>query len=617
MRLTSLSKKLVFFYVALMIAVLSASGLLLLRYIYHVMIDSLAEDLRVRAMLVAERVLPEWPRAPGIGDSVSRYLAEIAEARVTLVALDGTVLGDSSADSSLMENHSQRPEIRAALAGSSGESMRMSPTTGERMLYLAVPLIRDGTIHGVVRLSLSAEFVYDRVRTLRYGLISSLGLGLLLAAVSGMWLGTKFVSTPLAKVVTGAREFVKGRLSHRIQVDTGDEWAELAASLNNMASSLDAQVTGLARERDRVRAMLESLPDGVLLFSARGSLLFANERARNWLSLPDSAGEYIQDISQSHLLTSRHREQVLGRTPELNKVVEFSLGREQDTRQEIVQIGPEEIRLEVRSHWLETPRVSDMLVVIRDMTPIRRLEQARRDMVANVSHELKTPVGAIRALAESLIASPSEDEAVLIDFLKRIVRETERLQNLIDEVMYLSRVEETKTSLSSRHADVALIAQRAAKSITPIAQAKQVSVNVSSDANTEAYVDPEMIERAMRCLLENAVKFSPAASSVHCTILDAGDEVKYSVTDEGPGIPEEAQSRVFERFFKVEPSRNTPGWGLGLAVVKHIVEAHGGTTFVESKVGCGSTFGFTLPRQAKGRAGRPDPARISDADYLR
>lgn len=595
MILTPLRRKLVLAYMGLILGVLSVSGVLLLRYLTHTFIRSLEDDLAIRAALVREHARGQWPEAPGGGDVVSSHLSGVAQVRITLISPDGIVVGESSVHSETMDNHSDRPEFQDAIRGATGISLRKSSTTRERMLYVALPVREDARVIGVVRVSMSAEAAYARVEAIRKGLIGALGTGVLLAAMLGISLGGKLLTEPLTEVLRGSREFVRGRLSHRINLSTGDEWEELASSLNGMAASIRDQVRRLSLSRHRVRSMLESLPDGVLLFSDGGSLLMANAPARRWLSLPRSLGECEHNTEHGGTEARPHALSLLGRTPELLDYCQKVIAGNAPPKLEISLHGPLPLRLDVRTHKITGETGGEILVLMRDITELRRLEQARRDMVANVSHELKTPIGAIRALAESLMGSPYEDPAIISDFLGRIVNETDRLARLVEEVMYLSRVESVARPMSISTADVTALMERAASGVAPLALAKDVKVMLTRGEGAKADCDPTMIERAMTALIENAIKFSPPGGSVSVAVRRADSQVEFTVSDEGIGIPADALPRVFERFFKVEGSRHTPGWGLGLSIVKHIIEAHGGKVLASSTEGKGSTFGFSLP----------------------
>jgi two-component system phosphate regulon sensor histidine kinase PhoR len=589
-------------YMALILVVLASTGLLLVGYSARAFMDSLHTDLTVRAALVRDAAQSGWPfESLEAGDDFAARLASAAEARITLIRSDGVVTGESEQPAATLANHGNRPEFIAAMAGGVGIDERRSATRDERFLYVAVPLTRPSTgggavIEGAVRVALSVEFVHKRIAGLRTGLAAALATGLLMAALLGLWAGERMLTSPLGKVVHGARQFVRGRLDQRIELQTGDEWEELSEALNDMAGSIQRQIADLREERNRIQGILEGLPDAVMLIGNDGALLLANRKAREWLGLPAASGNYrVSDRD------SLQTPELLGRTPELRDFIAAALADPIQSSAEIKVGHPRVLHLDVAARWLGAPKQSELLVGMHDIGELRRLEQARRDLVANVSHELKTPIGAIRVLAESLTRSGEQgeapDPALVTDFLGRIVSETGRLAGLVEEMLYLSRLESKPPTHSIAEIDLASLARQAVRALEPVARSRSVELVFDEKDDTRLRCDPDHIERAMRALIDNAVKFSPPGGVIRAEVASLGNTVEFAVTDQGPGIPSETLPRVFERFFKGEESRHTPGSGLGLAIVKHIVQSHGGKVQARSELGRGSTFSFVLPKR--------------------
>ncbi len=606
MRSTPLPRRLGLAYMGLILAILSLAGIYLLRHVSDLFIETAARDLSARASVASELVMHEgwpWSGSAAAGDAAAVRIAAAAESRVTVIATDGTVIAESSGPSAAMANHADRPEFAEAAAGRVGVCRRYSETREERMLYVAVPFSAAGAdVDGVVRLAVSLEWIWARIAAIRNGLLIALGGSLLAAGCVGLYAGGRMVTAPLTRVVEGARRMLGGDLATRIELETGDEWQILASSLNAMAGSLDRQLRSLAAERNRVRDSLEGLPDGVLLLGPAGSLQLANRRARQWLALPAWLGDYqpepaAPDRAPGRVAVARAAVDLLGRTSELRKFVASALAGGEVLRREVSIGGPASARLEVTASWVGLPEASDLVVVLHDVSEVRRLETARRNLVANVSHELKTPVGAIRVLAETLSADASADPALLAEFLGRIVRETERLAGLIDKMLYLSRLEGEVDSLSLSPADLGDITARAVDALSPLAGGKSIRIAWDRGSDTRLRCDPGRVESAVTALLDNAIKFSPPGTAVSLRTASLAGEVEFVVEDQGPGIPSDVLERVFERFYKADESRLGPGSGLGLAIVKHVVQSHGGRVFARSTFGAGSTFGFTLPRR--------------------
>jgi len=597
MLLTPLRRKLALAYMLLIAAVLTLSGYFLLDYISDRFVDALVRDLSVRSGLIREMVRADWPWSDAeTGDAIAGRLGAGAAARVTIIGLDGRVLAESEQPSRTMADHSDRPEFREALAGRVGQSQRLSDTRAERMLYVAVPPAPG--LPAVVRLAVSVEWIWQQIAVIRTGLAVALGGGLLLAGLAGLGLGARLLTGPLSRVVHGARRFVAGDLTSPITVQTGDEWEVLATALNSMAASLDEQLRSLSAERSRVRTILEELPEGVLLLSAAGTLRMANRKARRWLALPDSLGDYRfgpEGATPTAAASSRDALSVLGRTPQLREFVSLALSAH--TEQHTVTMLRTPTPVHVAMSSFKPGSTDDILIVMHDISEIRRLEGARRELVANVSHELKTPIGAIRVLAESLAGDEDTETAPTAEFLARIISETERLSLLVDEMLYLSRLETAQQPPERVAADLPALVHGAVQAISPLATTKDVAVEILAPAKLAVECDPAQVERAILSLLDNAVKFSPGGGMVHVRVLAEPGLARVEVEDRGPGIAEADLARVWERFFKAEPSRQGSGSGLGLAIVKHIVQGHQGQVSARSTPGQGSTFGFTIPRQ--------------------
>lgn len=599
MLLTPLRRKLALAYMLLIAAVLALSGYFLLDYISDRFVDALVRDLSVRSGLIREMVRADWPWPDAeTGDAIARRLGAGAAARVTVIGLDGRVLAESEQPSRAMADHSDRPEFREALAGQVGQSQRLSDTRAERMLYIAVPPAPG--LPAVVRLAVNVEWIWQQIVVIRTGLAVALGGGLLIAGLAGLGLGAWLLTGPLSRVVQGARRFVAGDLTSPITVQTGDEWEVLATALNSMATSLDEQLQSVGAERSRVRTILEELPEGVLLLNAAGTLRMANRKARRWLALPDSLGDYRfgpEGATPAAAGSSRDALSVLGRTPQLREFVSTALSATSEQHTVTMLRTPAPVHVAISS--FKPGGTDDILIVMHDISEIRRLEGARRELVANVSHELKTPIGAIRVLAESLAGDEEPESAPTAEFLARIISETERLSLLVDEMLYLSRLEAAQQPPDRVATDLPALVHRAVQAIAPFATAKDVEVEVEvlAQAKLAAECDPAQVERAVLSLLDNAVKFSPGGRKVLVRVLAEPGAARVEVEDRGPGIAEADLVRVWERFFKAEPSRQGSGSGLGLAIVKHIVQAHRGQVFARSTLGQGSTFGFTIPRE--------------------
>lgn len=542
----------------------------------------LHEDLIVRMSLVTLQVRrtaqmhagsPDW-------DSLADQLGASARARVTLVDRDGRVVGDSELTPEQLITtpaHDQRPEVRAALDSGGGEIERYSETLSRRMNYVAQRL--DSGPISVARVALpstEAEQVADDLdRVLTIGLVLALGLAAMLSS------GAAQIATRAARTLTAAaRRMAEGDLRHRLRPTGRDELAELARALDGLAENLSSTMSDLTRERDRFASILQSMQEGVLLLEANDEVSLVNPAARELFMLnAAAAGRRLSDICSNApmlaLVAKSAREQcaVSGET-EL---------RSPTARSVLVQVVP--------------LARGQRLVVLVDVTDLRRLETVRKEFVSNASHELRTPISAILSAAETLVGHAAADPVSAAPFQQMILRNAERLRNLVDDLLALSRIESAGYSLQRAPTRVADVVQQALDGVRAIADAKQVSLrHLDAESTLLAEADFEALERVLLNLLENAIKYCPAGSEVEVWTEPHGGKLSLIVQDNGPGIPGVHLSRLFERFYRVDAgrSRDIGGTGLGLSIVKHLVEAMGGTIQVASVVGSGARFTVQL-----------------------
>lgn len=556
-------------------------------YLEHRLVDRLetrieSELLRAtRSARQAAELLPD--DRPVSYQQLASRLREAAEARVTIVAADGTVLGDSDVPEHLvasMENHADRPEIRAAWAQGQGVSRRFSATLGKQMQYAAVPFDRGGE-RAIIRSALPLSEVERSVTELRTLLLAA---GLLALGISALMslLSTHYMAATIRQLFSVTRtssHLAPGTVSASGRGDIEN----LAGSLGEMAEAFEDNLRTLAWERDRFDAVLQSMGDAVVAVDAQGLITLCNLaslRMLGWDKPP--LGRSLVEVL---------------RQPALHDLVE-STELAEDAPREVEITLPDESHLLVRSARLASIE-GGVLLVMRDVTKLRKLETVRRDFVTNVSHELRTPVTTIRATVEALQGGAANDPQHGPRFLELLGRNAERLSLLIDELLDLSRIEEGKSALTLRVVRLPAVVERAVASVRDAATDKQVDVRDEVPADLQVLADDAALERVVFNLLDNAVKYCPAGSRV--TIRAAGEDpgcVRLEVQDDGPGIPARHHQRVFERFYRLVPgrSREVGGTGLGLSIVRHLVEGMNGQVGVEDVRPHGSLFWVRLPR---------------------
>ncbi len=549
----------------------------------------LASDLETRARLAAEHLQPLFSEQNTDAlQQTCRRLGELTKTRFTIILEDGTVVGDSEEDPSLMENHGNRPEVREALqTGEPASAVRFSRTLNQEMLYVAIPVIDDNTFVGVLRAALPVRSISATLSMLRHRVLLS---GLAVLILSGMvaWFVSRKITVPLERIRRGAEKFARGNFDEKIPEQPTREMGELADALNQMASQLRDRLREIQRRQKEQEALLSSMVEGVLAVDNDYRILSANRAAAELFGLDahDSLGRDLREVV---------------RNPGIKRFVS-------DVKEKCAPLEREVKLEENQNQVLEAHgailRDSDgneagVVVVLHDVTRLRELERVRRDFVANVSHELRTPITSIKGFVETLLDGAMKNPQETERFLQIIAKHADRLNAIIEDLLTLSKVErETETpSLTLENARLKHLLQNAVDLCGSSAEAKRIQIKVNCDEEIVLRVNPSMIEQALVNLLDNAIKYSGESGwvDVHAGLQDS--ECFIRVADQGCGIPPEHIPRLFERFYRVDKarSRNLGGTGLGLAIVKHIVQAHRGRVEVSSQVGKGSVFTLYLP----------------------
>jgi len=584
-------------YLVVIVLCTAAVGFYAVRSARSFYVQHTESELQARAQLVREQVAAQIGTLTAEQlELLVRRLGAASDTRITLISAGqsgapvGAVLADSDAVPGQMENHSDRPEFKEALQGRIGVSIRRSPTLGEDMMYVAVPIAEDGQVAAVVRTAIPLTTVNHALYDLYWRIGLSALLVALLAAVIGLYVSRR-ISRQMREIKDGAERLAGGDFTHKLFVPRTEEFAAVAESLNHMAEELDDKIGTLTRERNEREAVLSSMVEGVLAVDADERIIALNAAAAGLIDVQPAAAE------------GRTIQEVL-RNPDLQRVVAQTLSGHEPVEADIVmRVGSEDRYLQANGTLLragddESP--VGAVVVLNDVTRLKRLEAVRRDFVANVSHELKTPVTSIKGFAETLEDGALDDPVAARRFVRIISGQADRLNSIIGDLLALSTLEqrENEPRLTLEEADVCDVLHVAVEVCEPKAQAKGITIGVSCASGVLAAVNPPLLEQAVVNLVDNAVKYSSDGSAVEVALVEAADEIVISVSDRGPGVPREHLPRLFERFYRVDKarSRDLGGTGLGLAIVKHIARAHGGRVSVDSRVGDGSTFRIHLPR---------------------
>jgi len=542
-----------------------AADVLLRRHLEH----EIAMELEREARLVAAFTPADSTKWPEFAALAGARLAR----RVTLIDPDGRVRGDTEFDRAALarlQNHRDRPEVRAVLDSARGVGVdeRLSASTNQRQMYVA---IRDGPPGvAVVRVSTTLAIVDAQVHAVQRA-VAAAGLVMLLAAWLVAWLLARALARPLLGIAEVARDIAAGRPGEFPDVRV-PELAHQVDALRAMHHELERRFEDLRRQREESRTLLEALSDGVLAADQRGIVIETNAAARRLLGYGETEalpplGELFHDRAHRALM----REVLTG------AVVE---GRELDLGDRSVVVSARPLA------------EGGTLLVLSDVTDLRRLETIRRDFVANVSHELKTPLTAIAGYAETLAAESSDSQTT--GFSRTIVDNARRMQRLVDDLLDLSRIESGGWQPEPRRIAIDAAAREAWRPFAERAASRDVQLETDSGSVNS---DPEALRQIFTNLFDNALRHTPTGGRIRVFTQRVGHDAVVRVSDTGSGIGADHLPRIFERFYRVDPgrSRQEGGTGLGLAIVKHLVEAHGGRVEAESEVGRGTTILLYFP----------------------
>jgi two-component system phosphate regulon sensor histidine kinase PhoR len=557
---------------------------LLLPVFYY---NQIADNLQARARLIEQQIRPKLEELDlKYIDELSKVLGRSSSTRITIILPDGRVVGESEEDEG-MEDHSDRPEFRDALEKGLGRSIRFSSTLGQEMMYLAVPIEEQGKVLAIVRTAIPATAIHRELKKIYHKLFLSIFVIAVIAAVISLVISRR-ITRPIGQMKDIAQQFAAGQLNLRVPVPKQVELAGLAGALNEMARQLQNRFETITKQRNESEAILSSMFEGVMALDSDGHIVSVNQAAANFLGIDKSRvqGRIVEEAV---------------RNPDLHKFVQDVLSEVRPHETDIVlSYVPERIiRLDGAGLTDSQGHRSGAVIVLSDMTQMRRLENLRRDFVANVSHELRTPITSIKGFVETLqegaIAQPEEARR----FLRIIARHADRLNAIVEDLLTLSSLEESseQRKIAFERKPVRPVLESVIELSSVKAEEKNISVDLDCDKVIEAKINPALLEQAVLNLVDNAVKYSEPGSRIQILAHKEDRMIAISVKDTGCGIDRKHQQRIFERFYVVDKSRSSKlgGTGLGLAIVKHIAEVHGGYVDVDSTVGAGSTFTIYLP----------------------
>ena len=520
-------------------------------------------------------------------DEWSKKWGEEIDARITIIDKNGEVIADSTYNPYEMDNHLNRPEIQQVIKGNkTGSAIRRSDTLKIDMLYMALPVIKDGEILAFMRLAKSLEEINTVVKqNLKNYFIFFLVILFLSLILLGRF--TSDLIKPIQKMSKIASKIADGNYGESINLEShSKEIDKMTQQFNLMSKKLEKKINEISEEKNKAEAILSSMVDGVIATDENGDIMLINPAAREMLFIDE------KDVKNKDFI------QVV-RNYKINELLEKVLKDNNIISQEIVLQREEEkiLRCHFASITNEKDDIKGGVIVFTDITELRRLEQVRKDFVANVSHELKTPLTSIIGYVDTLIENENIDEKTSNKFLKIIKDEADRLGILIQDLLNLSKFEDSNPDL--KPGDVEQLIKKTISILKEKANKKNITIKTEIENDlSQVYMIKEQIEQVMINLIDNAIKYTPKNGEIEVKVTDRNEKILVEVKDNGIGIPDEDKQRIFERFYRVDKarSRSMGGTGIGLSIVKHIIKSHDSEINLESESGEGSKFWFYLKK---------------------
>jgi len=571
-------------YVILILVVMGGLTIYLSRTTRDAQLEALRNSLLVQARTLSASLQPSFDNVGAEGlDQQANLWSELLRARVTIIGTDGTVLGESDEDRELMNNHLNRPEVQQALVRGEGSSIRFSQTLDTDMMYAAVPLEKAGEIIAIVRIALPLEQIERNIGQLQRAILTAALIASAAAVVVAVVIAGR-TSRSVHRLTQVANRMAAGDLDARLRLAPRDDLGDLTRAFNYMGDQLRDRVHDLADERGRLAAVLDNMADGVLITDGMGRVGMINPAAARLLRVDseEAIGRSFAEVTRHHGLIESWQQG-------------FDQRQEQMTAVEIDRKGT---FVQMIVSPLDMADGQGCLVILQDLTRIRRLETVRRDFISNISHELRTPLASLKALVETLRDGAMDDPPAAKRFLDHAEYEVDALTQMVEELLELTRIESGMVPLRLSPTPVSDVVLPPVDRFRRQAERHDLSLIVDlPDDLPPVMSDASRAQQVVGNLVHNSIKFTPEGGTVTIQAKLGGDEpvVVISVQDTGTGIPASELPRIFERFYKADQSRSSGGIGLGLAIAKHLTQAHGGRIWAKSKGGKGSTFYFTLP----------------------
>lgn len=547
--------------------------------------DTLIEQARLMSFFLSENIGPD-AKTSEVMEQVNELTVQLDE-RITVIGLDGTVVFDSETNVHKLENHAYREEVKAVLNGEAyGIGSRVSSSTGIEEYYVAIPLLdTTGEMSGILRLSQPIDTITQLYKEINQSLIVFILIAVVVASFI-TYLTTKRIVRPIEEVMDVTKELSEKHYNARYSGQGFGEISKLGSTVNELAESLENQMLQIKQNDERLYELINHLVIGVMLLDNQRNIQMVNPAMSRILG---------EDTSQ--LLGSSYVEAI--KSYGLSHIIEQAYRRKKAQNNEIYFYYPEDKIVDANIVPINGKNLGELnvIVLLYDITEIRRLEKVRTDFVANASHELRTPVTALKGFAETLLDGAKEDKEILEQFLEIMLKESIRLDSIVNDILELSRVEQKQVPLKSENVRVKDAVESTFKLVRQKAENKHMKLIVIEEDEMTIQTDLNRLKQVLANLINNAIVYTQEKGKVTVKIYRENEFAVIEVKDNGIGIPEDEQDRIFERFYRVDKarSRNSGGTGLGLSIVKYLVENLHGTISVSSKLGLGTAFTVKLP----------------------
>ncbi|NEW07750.1 cell wall metabolism sensor histidine kinase WalK [Paenibacillus sp. SYP-B3998] len=594
--MTKFRAKLTYILILLIGGSMLIAGIFMAKVLENSHVQSLKDNMQRELMVIS--ATGDWNRTGTESEQLAYYTSQAklikasTEARLTFVRADGKVMGDSDQNPEQMDNHLNRPEIAAAVTNGVGYTTRYSDTLREKMLYAAVPVKSGDKVTGYLRIALSLEQVDQSIRSLWYFLVAGLAILFVIAGIVSYRIASG-ITRPIEKMTRVAQQITNMNYESRVASYSNDEVGQLGQAINRMSESLQQQMARIQENERRLQGVMENMMSGIMMIDREERIMLLNPSA-----------EYILGFTAQELLGKKYNE--AKQQYEFAKLIQECIETREPIRDEMIFYYPAERILDINLNPIahEDEEWSGVLIVINDITAVRRLERMRSEFVANVSHELKTPIAAVKGFAETLLAGALNDKETAVSFLQIIFDESERLNRLIGDILELSKIESKRIPMQFSPIYLPEFLEKSLSVLRKEAEKKHIELSLHVDDDIYIEADEDRLRQIFINLLSNGISYTQEGGKVKVRVepLEMNTDGDYErlriiVSDTGIGIPKKDLPRIFERFYRVDKARSriSGGTGLGLSIVKHLVELHKGTIRVDSEVGIGTKFTIELP----------------------